>query len=346
LKGFPRFAAQLLTVLSVALATVPARLARAQDAPTDKASTILLLEARKEGVRQREALVRVSGELRAAGFRVVFVERGDREVRDALTDALAAQGALAAISLEELARGRGVEVWVNDRATGKLSIRTLESSEAPAVMAVRAVELLRASLLELKHPAKAPEATPPPEVASLLAEELVSVRAGLQAELAFAFAAGVDPPVIGVSPGLRLSWTADFGLGARLSYTGPILGMSLPGRLGDADLDLHVACAELLYSPPIHPWIGVEGALGLGAAYLRARGDLLDPARARSDELARLTFSASLGLLAKLHRHVGLSVDGTILVMAPSMPIAMADERVGTVGLPTFVVRHGVVVAF
>jgi hypothetical protein len=50
--------------------------------------------------------------------------------------------------------------------------------------------------------------------------------------------------------------------------------------------------------------------------------------------------------VAKLQRHVALSVDGSVVLMAPSMPIDMADERVGSVGLPTFVVRHGVVVAF
>jgi hypothetical protein len=164
----------------------------------------LLLDARSDGAQQREALVRVSAELRAAGFRVVFVERGARPVKDALTDALAAQGALAAISLEELGEGRGVEVWVNDRATGKLSIRTLESSEPASVLAVRAVELLRASLLELKHPPKPPEGPPPREVATLLAEEPVSLRAGLQGELAFALGVGVDPPVIGFAPSLRL----------------------------------------------------------------------------------------------------------------------------------------------
>lgn len=320
--------------------------AHAEDAPAEQATTILLLDARSDGAQQREALVRVSAELRAAGFRVVFVERGARPVKDALTDALAAQGALAAISLEELGEGRGVEVWVNDRATGKLSIRKLESSEPASVLAVRAVELLRASLLELKHPPKPPEGPPPREVATLLAEEPVSLRAGLQGELAFALGVGVDPPVIGFAPSLRLSWAADFGLGARLGYTGPVLGMSLPGRLGAADLDVHLIGAELLYAPPIHPWVGVEGGLGVGATYLRARGDLVDPERARSDELARFTITASLGLVAKLQRHVALSVDGSVVLMAPSMPIDMADERVGSVGLPTFVVRHGVVVAF
>jgi hypothetical protein len=130
-------------VACLALAFPGVSFAQTDSAPSDSAPTILILEASKDGQRQRETLVRISGELRAAGFRVVFVERGDRAIREALTAALDAQGALAAISLEELDRARGVEVWVNDRATGKLSIRTLESSEAPAVLAVRAKELHR-----------------------------------------------------------------------------------------------------------------------------------------------------------------------------------------------------------
>jgi hypothetical protein len=89
-----------------------------------------------------------------------------------------------------------------------------------------------------------------------------------------------------------------------------------------------------------------RGGLGVGATYLRARGDLVDPARARSDELARFSVTASLGLLAKLHPHVGLTVDGSVVLTVPSMPVDMADERVGTIGLPMLTVRHGVVVAF
>jgi hypothetical protein len=159
-------------------------------------------------------------------------------------------------------------------------------------------------------------------------------------------AVGVDPPVLGFSPGLRVSWAADLGLGARLSYSGPVLGMSLPGSLGRADLDVHVVDAQLLYSPPVHPWVGLEAGLGVGATYLRARGDLLDPERARADELARFSIVTSLGLLAKIHRHVGLSLDGTVVVTIPGMPIDMAEERVGTVGFPMVLVRHGFVVAF
>ncbi len=115
-----------------------------------------------------EALVRLRGELLAAGFEAEVVEQplgGD--VRDSLERLLPPNGssATALVAVVASAEPGSAELWVIDRVTGKTVVRrvnagTAGASRAAEVLAVRAVELLRASFLEL---AVAPpsEAAPP-----------------------------------------------------------------------------------------------------------------------------------------------------------------------------------------
>ena len=86
---------------------------------------------------------------------------------DALGEEAARAGAFAAVLVLPKGRGAAVDLMVVDRATRKTVVRTVEATAAPgdgaaAEVALRAVELLQASLLEASHPPPAARALPAP----------------------------------------------------------------------------------------------------------------------------------------------------------------------------------------
>ncbi|MGK3994857.1 hypothetical protein [Sorangium sp. So ce1024] len=139
-----------LLLLAPALAPAPAAAAPPREAAA-AASRVALVEADADDPLVREAATRLTAELGAAGFEVVVVPRaGDGDVRAALERAAQDQGAFAAAAIFRSRSGAAADLWIVDRVTQKTVVRTVEvaGAAAPSVMAVRAVELLQASLLE------------------------------------------------------------------------------------------------------------------------------------------------------------------------------------------------------
>lgn len=110
--------------------------------------------------------LRVAAELRELGFETVLVDpKGQEASRAALEASARAAGAIAAV--RAFPSPRGVEVWIADRVTGKTLLRELSSADADGeqALALRTVELLRASLLEVSLPeAPAGEVPATPEL--------------------------------------------------------------------------------------------------------------------------------------------------------------------------------------
>ncbi len=111
-------------------------------------------------VANPEVTARLVAELRFLGFAPEVVAPPSTTDPEALVALARARGAAAAVAVD-VAGGR-VQVWIVDRMTGKLVGRQLALAaepvgDEPREIAVRSVELLRASLLEVE------EVPPPPE---------------------------------------------------------------------------------------------------------------------------------------------------------------------------------------
>ena len=120
-------------------------------ATTQDPPTIVLVASNPEA----NMMASLRGELRALGLQVLVVQRPEREVSPhELTEVARANRAIGAFRVL-VDEGR-VEVWLADRVTGKVLLRevvtTKEGSQSQtdeSTVVARAVELLRASLLEL-----------------------------------------------------------------------------------------------------------------------------------------------------------------------------------------------------
>ncbi|MEO8214052.1 MAG: hypothetical protein ABI560_12700, partial [Myxococcales bacterium] len=140
------------------------------------AATVVLVRTPRPSAVTTEATVRLQGELVSAGFSVRVIDPpSGTDVRAVLEQVAAAPDVQAVVAIigpgwEDTSSRReknSAEVWVIDRVTGKTVMRRVPNERAPGrgaeVLSVRALELLRASFLEvaLMAAGRPPNATAP-----------------------------------------------------------------------------------------------------------------------------------------------------------------------------------------
>ncbi len=226
---------------AVLVAALPSRLARAEaPARREAPATIAVLCAPGDRFG-----LRLVAELEALGFAAVIVDAGDAPAsRPALEASARRAGAIAAI--RAVPSAGGVEVWIADRVTGKTVLRVVTSdgdgSEPDAALALRTVDLLRASLLEISLPApavgdvpapqdlRARMALPPPEAAPPPPAPVLRVAVGFGA---MGSPGGVGPA--GVLD-LGVAWMPSEHAGGTLFAVIPLSRPEVTGAPGSADL--------------------------------------------------------------------------------------------------------------
>ena len=156
-----------------------AALALGGSARGESARRVVLVVPEAPGAVATEALTRVRGELGAARFEVETEVVGNNVDRRATVErALRKADARTAFGIFF---GSGVaEIWVSDSITGRTVVQTLPlSAAAPerraSVLAVKAVDLLKATLVEVWVAGPAAAAAPSPSAASRAAR---AARAG------------------------------------------------------------------------------------------------------------------------------------------------------------------------
>ncbi len=148
----------LVAALAPSTATLP-RTARADSGPARTADPtsrplVVLVRPSPADTTLAEAMIRIHGELVEGGFGVAMVDGSD-DVEPRVAIETAGQSLRPAVTIGFFGRStEALELWIADRLTGKLVVRRLgvrgeQGSRASEVLAVRAAELLRASLMEL-----------------------------------------------------------------------------------------------------------------------------------------------------------------------------------------------------
>jgi hypothetical protein len=303
-----------------------------------------------------EMLGRTRAELAASVFDARIVDGAPGEApREAVEKADA--DAIAAIAVVDPAGEASLEIWVDDRLSGKVSIRPLEASrtdqhKAAAVLSIQAVELLRASLVEIARPeaAASPASSPaprpaPPPAALAFARGPDRAAAKRRAELSLtagpAAFVGFDPASIQIAPSLGLALTAPSGIGGRVRWTGPGLGPDLDVDEGRVSLSPWLLTAGAVLAPrTIGRWFGFATA-DAGVTRLTAEGVLAPPATGRDGSSLAAAFLAGGGAGLRLTDQVALVAEGQLLLTAPRITVEVGGERVASVGRPSAVVSVG-----
>jgi hypothetical protein len=281
-----------------------------------------------------EAFNRLRAELGLQAFEVVVVDAPAGPNTPETIDRLAQEkGAFAAISFARRADTTTADVWIADRATGKTTVRTLALrgvEDAPSVLAVRSVDLLRESLREL-----GPGDAPPPEVAHVDRRPVPpEVRAFARTEvpawrLRLEGTALVETAGIGVGYGVGLALLHRFSerFDAGVGLAGPLVGASYEPSTGSASVRQELAWLELDATAYRAGPFGMKGTLGLGVYHLEARSEVSPPWSSRSDQVTSL--SASLGLLLELHATAAVSALAGVsaIALTPRPGVAVGPER-------------------
>jgi hypothetical protein len=282
----------------------------------------------------------LDAELRAMGFSPRTIPQDTPDFNPETLDEVArTHEAVAAITLRGSA-DRPV-IWIADRATGKLLRRELDEKPGAAsdVLAVRAVELLRASLIELEatHSVKS-EMEPEPKVLELAAESIRPENRAGSIRMAISAGALLTPGEMSQAGMGLLDWSfvPKRWLGVSLLITFPITVSRTTGDGGEVKLWSGVAGLGLRLKvlKPSDPW-NVDFTLGAGGQLAIAEGT---PVEGYSGDTAIersftpwLQFSVS----RRVQRVISIRADALVGVALPPIEIKTATKTV-PFGMPWF----------
>jgi hypothetical protein len=331
-------------------------------------STAFALAAEADGARSRVALVRsastdrvlheattrVRAELLDAGFEVVDVDSAPGDARSEVEGAAPDGACFATIAMNHAAGGAFADVWISDHLTGKTVVRRVgvrTDTNAPSVLAIRTLELLRASLLEAaaRVQPNEPPMTPARDVMQWIAPALPDASPSkvpaLRGTVVGFGALTLDGlQGIGLAVGPTIAVSRGFGPWfARIALAGPLLGPDLQTTTGSATVRQEMGALEFGWASVPAP-IGVDVWGGAGGYDLHTDGSASAPYRALGGDVASFVTTAGVGALAQLSPRVLLALDLSAVVLTPQPIVVIAGRDVGSAGLPSIGASLGLLV--
>ncbi|HXU63469.1 MAG TPA: hypothetical protein VN962_17345 [Polyangia bacterium] len=330
-------------LITLVARTIPALAAAAAPLPR-----VVLVRSSGAPASVSEALVRLRGELVAAGFEADVIDLPlGADVRASLERQSPQTGtgrsATALVAVVASGEPGTVELWVIDRVTGKTVIRRVNApgvdpARVAEILAVRAVELLRASFLELAI-------TPAADTAPVPAAPAVQRWATAPLEerdWTWALEAGGGTAVAVGGP-----WNAflavarvERALGLRTCVRLAFAGLGTTGRVnatnGSGDVSQTVMLAELLVR--FRRGHRLEPLISLGAGALRVNVDAqeLTPYQPIGGVRWAVAGDLGLGVRVPLRRHrFELDAEAHVLLAQPFPTVEYFGNEIARTGHPT-----------
>jgi hypothetical protein len=326
-----------------------------QDAP---AQTVVLLSHTPSDEVTTEAMARVNGELKAAGFNVAVVPlrgddvRGDLEAEGRQRNAIAA----FAIFVRPFEGGTSVaEIWVSDRIRQKIVIQNAvlhetDKGRGSEILAVRAVELLKANLADFwaPSPSPPPEPSPPvrgPPLALSVQERAPTPRRPFASGLGAGLGAGVLESfgAMGAtwSPDATVSYGWPHGLSVRATFAGLGPAVTLSATSGSARVEEQLALLEAVKTwwprSPVVPFV----SLGAGGQHVHVAGAGNPPYQGHTFDGVSLLTAVGAGIAIPLASTLSIVAHARALAAWPSAVVQVAGADVGHVGAPALLADGG-----
>jgi hypothetical protein len=336
----------MVAVVAIAAGMSGAPRARGAPAPQPPPK-VILIRPPAAPASVTEALVRLRGELVAAGFDAEVTELSlGADVRASLERLAPPSGgaATALVAVVASADPGSADLWVIDRVTGKTVVRKVNAGGADAprvaeVLAVRAVELLRASFLELATAAPpSAEAPPPPPVVV----ERFATATLEEADWSWAVEAGGGTAVAVSGPWNAILSVArvEHAFGKRLCARITFAGLGTAARVnipeGYVNVSQTVLLAEVIAR--FRRGRAIEPIVSLGAGTLRLAADSHEsaPYAALSGARWAAAGDVGVGLRVPLRRHrFELGVEVHALVAQPYPSVRFFETEVARAGRPS-----------
>jgi hypothetical protein len=330
----------------------------------------------------REAATRLRAELRAAGFDVRELRAEEGTEPDAQAAAVSpAPVATVAVVAEDGAAA--ADIWVVDRATHRTVVRHVDVSSvarkrAASVLAVRSVELLRASLIELfptskslaekkeepKASPEGPEPKPKPSQPAAVKHEpatgnegaaepaerdrTTEPRASEGEQRRFRFGGELGAAALygpgGVSAAFAPLLRASYGnatWSTRLGLVLPAFGAEVTGKGGKAMLREELVELDVAAAWPTEGRVAVIGSVGAGAYHFHVDGQGDAPNVGHDAERWGAVGKLGLGVMLRTGLRSGVVLDTDAVWLAPPIAIQIAGVTAGRSSQPTLCTSLG-----
>jgi hypothetical protein len=303
----------------------------------------------------REACTRLRAELLDAGFEVTEVDRPPGDPRSEVEDAAPEASSFATVAMSRAGNGAFADVWISDHVTGKTVMRRIGVGADPngtTVLAIRALELLRASLLEVaaKAAPSEPAMSAPKDVMTWVAPALPAAPPPPATALLDGNALGVGALAlhglsgIGLAVGPAISFSRGLGRWfGRVTVAGPLAGPELSNAAGSASIRQGLGALAFGWSSDPKP-LGVSAWVGAGGFDLHSSGSAASPYRGVSGDIVSFLWTAGVGGTARIGPRVALTADVIAILLDPQPIVVLAGRDAGSAGAPSLGASLGVVV--
>ena len=314
-----------------------------------RAASVMIVRPANSPPVMVETLVRLKGELTSAGFETAIVDgasatRGLADSRADLEQLAARHGADAVVAIVGDLSPDSVEVWVIDKVTGKSVVRRVPfepgSERASKTLAIRAIELLRSSFLEIdlaSHDRRNEPgaAAPPPAVVHFVEMEKLArhpERFGI--EVGGAAVVSLD----GVGPAVLPLARFDWALRPWLLLQAVLAGLGTRPTVANAEGSAQVAQAYGLLGGSVRFRADARlrpfAALAAGALRTSVEGRADNPNQGRAVEQWSFLVDAGVGSQLRLPDRFYLSLAAHAQLAEPYLAVRFVETVVATSARP------------
>ncbi|HMI88372.1 MAG TPA: hypothetical protein VK550_30020 [Polyangiaceae bacterium] len=311
-----------------------------------RASSVVLVRPANSPPVMVETLGRLKGELISAGFEASIVDGAPGEAADSragLERLATERGADAVVAIVGDLSPNSVEVWVIDKVTGKSVVRRMTFEPAAAqtskTLALRAIELLRASFLEIDLAAHNRQneslAAPPPAVVHFVEMERLArhpERWGV--EVGGAAVMSLDRVGPAVLPIVRLDGSLRPWFVARATLAGLGTRPTVESQAGSAHVEqaygLLGGSFRFRAGALVHPF----AELSAGVLHTSVEGRAAAPNQSGAADQWSFLCDAGLGTLLRLPDRFYLSLAAHVQLAEPYPAVRFLGKVVATSARP------------
>jgi hypothetical protein len=322
--------------------------AAAAEAAPDAAPVIVLQPTTASGALRR-SLARIRNELSADQFHVILAESSAATGPQAVIESAARDPAGGTVLALFGDPETGVaELCVVHRAGRRLAVRRAtvavdDPERMPEALSTRALELLRATALELaidSEGARRLQAAPEPNrtieaAAHPAAPAAPAEDAAVAVDMGVAMLHSIDGPPPAVIPVARIRVHVWSRLAARLSVAGLGTRPRVDSRYGSATLSQSLALLELAGGFRSGKRVRLGASLGAGALNVSVAGIGAAPYEGRDPQRWSAAFGGGVGVAFAIGSRAALATEIQAVVASPHPVVRFVDTRAATVGYPS-----------
>jgi hypothetical protein len=310
------------------------------------AATVVLVRSPSPSSEVTETLSRIHGELLSVGLEVVLTDRpASREQADSrawVAEVAAAGGARAVLDVIGDDTLVAVDVWTVKLPPGRFEVTRIAAESNTANpserLALRTIEALRASLLEIDLAARQARGEPlskpaaPTVVASALAPANERERFAFEIGVAGLMSLdGVGPAIL---PTVRAGWAARSWFIVQAALTGAGTSPTVTTTAGSASIAQQYgvlgACFRFGSDRRLWPFLG----LAAGVLHTSVVGQPGLSMEGHDGDRWSLLFDASVGMGLRLYPRYYVTLAAHVQVADPYVAIHVADAVGATTGRP------------